>query len=62
MGVNTEMIVFWTIMSRRMVGITNISEESTVMNLNVATRILRNFGYLFSILRDVTSTITILSN
>jgi len=61
-GVNTEMIVFWTIMSRRMVGITNISEESAVMNLNVATRILRNFGYLFSILRDVTSTITILSN
>jgi hypothetical protein len=32
------------------------------MNLKEATRILRNFGCLFSVLRDATSTMTILSN
>lgn len=59
--VNTEMLVFWTVMSRRMVESTDVSEESAVMNLKESTRMLRSFGCLFSVLRDVPSTMTILS-
>jgi len=62
LGVNTEMMVFWTVMSRRMVDGNDDSEESAVMNLKEVTRILRNFGCLFLILGDVTSTMAILSN
>jgi hypothetical protein len=62
LGVNTEMMVFWTVMLRRMLDSIDISEEAAVMNLKGATRILRNFECLFFILRDVTSTMTILSN
>jgi hypothetical protein len=60
--VNTEMMVFWTVMSRRMVDSTDVSEESADMNLKEATRIPRNFACMLSILRDVTSTMTILPN
>jgi hypothetical protein len=62
LGVNIEMMFFWTVTSRRMVDSIDISEEAAVMTLKGATRILRNFGCLFFILRDVTSTMTILSN
>jgi hypothetical protein len=62
LGVNNEMMVLRTVMSWRMLDSTDVSEESAVIKLKEATRILRNFGCLFSILRDVTPTMTILSN
>jgi hypothetical protein len=62
LAVNTEVAVFCNVTPCRTVNCTDVSEESVILKLKEAARILRNFVYLFYILHDVTSTMTVMSN